>query len=93
MGELITNVGEYEKDFRKMAFGQYTFDTVTADDAPAEAVYRVMVALTDTEVTFTQKLKRPLLGPETLSLLAGTTIFGVFETVESITGTMILYQG
>ena len=92
MGNPITNPREYDKDFRDLAFGGKGFVVTTAGNVDTSHEYIAITAITDTSITFTQK---NIVGatPETLVLFAGTTIFGRFDPITGVTGTIISYIG
>ena len=75
-------------DFRMMSFGQNGFVKVEAGDAPTEHAYVAIMALTDTDVTVENT---PFTGEVTLTLKAGMTIYGLFQAVSDVTGTIIAY--
>ena len=92
MGNPKTNPRINDKDFRDLSFGGKGFVVTTAGNVDTSHEYVAITALTNTDVTLTQK---NIAGatPQTLTLSVGTTIYGRFDPITGVTGTIISYIG
>ena len=77
----------YNASANKMSFGDYGFDIISSGTSTAG--YRILVALEESELTFTNDLDGLT---DTITIPAGFELYGVFSSVAIVSGKLIAYK-
>jgi hypothetical protein len=77
----------YNASANKMSFGDYGFEIL--DSGTNTTGYRILVALEETELTFTNDLDGLI---DTITIPAGFELYGVFSIVAIVSGKLIAYK-